>query len=83
MRKFIKVCLPFMVIALVLVVASEVSACPNCREALENQHSPEGAGLRVGYFWSILLMIGVPMSLVSTGYLVVVRAVKKGLLPEL
>ena len=83
MRKFIKACLPLMVVAIVLLIAGEVSACPNCREALENQHSPEGAGLRVGYFWSILLMIGVPMGLVSTGYVAVVRAVKKGLLPEL
>ena len=83
MRKFLKVCLPLLVVVLVLLAAGEVSACPNCREALENQHSPEGAGLRVGYFWSILMMIGAPMSLIGTGWFVVVRAVKKGLLPEL
>jgi hypothetical protein len=74
---------PLFALVLILAYAGDVLACPNCKEAIENQHSPEGAGLRAGYFWSILLMIGTPMGLVSTGFFMVVRAVKRGSLPEL
>jgi hypothetical protein len=79
----IKVLVPILAVVLVLTCADAVLACPNCREAMANQNSPEAVGLRNGYFWSILLMISVPMSLLGTGAFMVVRAVKRGALPEM
>lgn len=82
MRRF-KAFVPFLAILLVLACADMVLACPNCREALANQNSPDAAGVRNGYFWSILLMICMPMSLFGTGFFMVIRAVKRGALPEM
>jgi hypothetical protein len=36
-----------------------------------------------GYNWSVLFMLAVPFSLLGTGALVVHRAVKRGVLPEM
>lgn len=69
-------------LALILPLSSEVSACPNCKEAIAAQ--PKDAGrLKDGYFYSILLMIGMPFALLGTGAFVVARAVKRGALPPL
>ena len=65
---------------LLLAWAGDVSACPNCKEAISSQGN--GESLKTGYFWSILFMIGMPFSLLGTGTLMVARAVKRGALPE-
>lgn len=75
-----KILLP---LALVLALSGDVSACPNCKEAVANQPGADGVGLRNGYFWSILMMIGMPLGMVTTGIFVVARAVKRGSLPEM
>ena len=69
---------------LVLALGSGLpaSACPNCKEALASQ-TGEGAKLKDGYYYSILIMMGMPFALLGTGAFCVVRAVKKGILPEL
>ena len=58
------------------------AACPNCKEAVSAQPS-EVAGMARGYNWSVLLMLAVPFTLLGTGTLMVVRAAKRGTLPEL
>jgi hypothetical protein len=66
-----------------MLYAGVCVACPNCKEAVENQQGTNASGLREGYYWSILFMIGVPFSLLSTGIFFVARAVKRGVLPEM
>lgn len=58
-------------------------ACPNCKEAIANQSPEEAARLKNGYFYSILLMIGMPFSLAGTGIFLVARAARRGQLPEM
>jgi hypothetical protein len=72
----------FLVTVYVLGLGTTVMACPNCKEAVSAQPS-ELAGMAQGYNWSVLFMLAVPFTLVSTGTLMVVRAAKRGALPEL
>ncbi len=65
-----------------IVLASPVSACPNCKEAVSAQPE-EVASMARGYNWSIMLMLVTPVSLLATGAFMVRRAVKLGTLPEL
>ena len=74
--------LPVLVLAVVLLLVGDVSACPNCKEAMAAQ-TGDAARLKDGYFYSILFMMGMPFLLLGTGTLMVVRAVKRGALPEL
>jgi hypothetical protein len=69
-------------LALGLGVAGPASACPNCKEAVSAQPS-EAAGMAEGYNWSVLLMLAVPFTMLGTGSLMVVRAARRGTLPEL
>ncbi len=71
-----------LLLILVLGLTGVATACPNCKEAVSAQPS-EMAGMARGYNWSVLLMLGVPFTLLSTGTLMVVRAAKRGTLPEL
>ena len=57
-------------------------ACPNCKEAVSAQPA-EVANMAQGYNWSIMLMLGVPLSLAGTGAFMVRRAVKRGIFPEI
>ncbi len=66
----------------ILAAPGSASACPNCKEGVANSTSPQAAGMRNGYFYSILFMIGMPITVLSTGVFMVVRAVKSGALPE-
>jgi hypothetical protein len=65
-----------------LSMAGGASACPNCKEAVSAQPA-EVANMAQGYNWSIMLMLGVPLSLAGTGAFMVRRAVKKGMFPEI
>jgi hypothetical protein len=69
-------------IALSLSLSSPVLACPNCKEAVSAQPA-DIARMANGYNWSILLMLGMPVTLLGTGAFMVRRAVKLGILPEL
>ena len=60
----------------------EVLACPNCKEAV-NSSQDEVSSAAMGYNWSIALMLAVPFSMLGTGMLVIRRAVKRGVLPEM
>ncbi len=72
----------FLTALVAIVLASPVAACPNCKEAVSAP--PEDvASMARGYNWSIMLMLGAPVSLLTTGAFMVRRAVKLGTLPEL
>jgi hypothetical protein len=77
-RRFV----PALTLSLLLGLSGTAGACPNCKEAVAAQPS-EVAGMARGYNWSVLLMLAVPFSLLGTGTLMVVRAAKRGALPEL
>lgn len=65
-----------------IVLASPVSACPNCKEAVSA--TPEDvASMASGYNWSVMLMLAAPASLLTTGAFMVRRAVKLGMMPEM
>jgi heme/copper-type cytochrome/quinol oxidase subunit 2 len=54
-----------LVTAVALLLPAVLSACPLCKDALDN--TPGGsAGLGRGFYWSILLMIAVPWTAVGT-----------------
>ncbi len=65
-----------------LAMAGEAAACPNCKEAIAAQPA-DVARMAQGFNWSILLMIGVPFSMMSIGAVAVRRAVRLGILPEM
>jgi hypothetical protein len=70
-------------LALVAAVPSISSACPNCKDAVAAQAPESAKRLTRGYSWSIILMIAMPMALFGTGAFCVVRAARKGMLPDL
>jgi hypothetical protein len=65
-----------------LALAPAASACPSCKEAVSSQPS-DAPRWSEGFAWSIVLMLGVPTTLMTAGGLAVRRAVKLGVLPEM
>jgi heme/copper-type cytochrome/quinol oxidase subunit 2 len=54
------------VLLIVAVVAgAEAFGCPNCKDAV-NTSDPDGLNVARGYFYSILLMLAMPLTLVSS-----------------
>jgi hypothetical protein len=78
MRRFV----PILAILLALGLAGQASACPNCKEAVAAQPA-EDAVMKHGYNYSVLFMMAMPFSILSIGSFMVVRAVKRGALPEM
>lgn len=70
------------VLILVLGLSADVSACPNCKEAVAAQPG-EQVNMQNGFNWSILFMITMPFALFGTGAFMVARGVKQGVLPEM
>ena len=68
---------------LILGTAGVATACPNCKEAVANQEGSDAKRLADGYSYSILFMMAMPFTLLGTGAFLVLRAVKRGSLPEL
>ena len=64
------------VIVLCLWAAGEAVACPNCKDAV-NTSDPEGLNLARGYFYSILLMLAMPATLVGSFSIYVWREVQR------
>jgi hypothetical protein len=61
---------------IVLLVANLASACPTCKDGVD-ANDPQHAGLVRGYFYSILLMMGMPFALISCFSLYMYREVLK------
>ena len=57
-------------LALVLVLAATVNACPMCKVALASHDEAEG-DIIGGFFWSILFMLSMPFAILGTfsGYM--------------
>jgi hypothetical protein len=73
---------PWIAAAALLLPAAQATACPNCKEALAAQ-TGDAARLKDGYYYSILLMIATPFTLLGAGAFLVARAIKRGALPEM
>ena len=54
-------------VALLLALAATADAlgCPNCKDAVDTS-DPDGLNLARGYFYSILLMLAMPFTLVGS-----------------
>ena len=64
---------------LVLIAAALLpavaGACPTCKDATSDAETPGGsADLGRGFFWSILLMLAAPFSVIGGGAFAIVRA---------
>jgi len=73
-QRFLRTLLP---VLLVTVMCHVAEACPTCREGLA-ENDPQGKALAAGFFYSILLMMGMPFAILGTfggmAYLSVRRA---------
>lgn len=71
MRIAARIALLFLLAAFLLPAV--VAACPDCKDA--QSETPGGsANLGKGFYWSILLMMAAPFSVVATVGLLVLRA---------
>jgi hypothetical protein len=63
LRQFV----PLLLIAAVMAVVAgaEALGCPNCKDAV-NTSDPDGLNVARGYFYSILLMLAMPFTLVGS-----------------
>jgi heme/copper-type cytochrome/quinol oxidase subunit 2 len=75
MRRMLRGAAAIAAVALVLCVASEAWACPNCREALAD--SPQARGLASGFYYSILFMMSMPFLILGTLGTVFYRSVRR------
>ena len=53
------------VVVLLALVAADAFGCPNCKDAVDTS-DPDGLNLARGYFYSILLMLAMPFTLVGS-----------------
>jgi len=59
---------PLLILAVVVfcaVAAGDAMGCPNCKDAV-NTSDPDGLNLARGYFYSILIMLAMPCTLISS-----------------
>ena len=54
-----------LVVAVCVGAAAEAFGCPTCKDAV-NTADPEGLNVARGYFYSILLMLAMPFTLVGS-----------------
>jgi heme/copper-type cytochrome/quinol oxidase subunit 2 len=59
-----------------LLTASDALGCPNCKDAV-NTSDPDGLNLARGYFYSILLMLAMPFTLIGSFGCYVWREMRK------
>lgn len=73
---------PLLTAAALFLPAGPAHACPGCKEGMAAQ-SGDAARLKDGYYYSILLMIAMPFTMLGAGAFFVARAIKHGNLPEM
>ena len=70
-------------LAVLIVVAvllpAVAAACPNCTSAASTTEKPGQMGVWRGMYWSILLMVGAPFSMVVAMFVAVRRARRRHL----
>lgn len=79
-RALLAACLSMLLVA---AMSAPVRACPACKEAVASQPPDEANRLKTGYFYSIIMMVSMPLALAGIGVFAVARAVKRGTMPEL
>ncbi|MFM8703514.1 MAG: hypothetical protein ACKOHG_06535 [Planctomycetia bacterium] len=57
--------LPAVAVTICLAAAAEALGCPNCKDAV-NTSDPEGLNVARGYFYSILIMLAMPATLIGS-----------------
>ena len=70
------------VVTLCVLVACEAMACPNCKDAV-NTSDPEGLNVARGYFYSILIMLAMPCTLIGSFGIYVWREMQRQKLTDL
>jgi hypothetical protein len=75
MRRMLRGAVASVAMALLLCMATEAWACPNCREALAD--SPQGRGLAAGFYYSILFMMSMPFLILGGLGTVFYRSVRR------
>ena len=63
MNQFAKFAFKFLVVIVVVCIASDALACPTCKEGLSTPASQAAAR---GYFYSILFMMAMPFVIIGT-----------------
>jgi len=53
------------VLVVAWLLAGDVTACPNCKDAVDTS-DPDGLNLARGYFYSILIMLAMPFTLAGS-----------------
>jgi hypothetical protein len=81
--RILKIVTVLAALCFISLVQTPARACPNCKDAVAAQEPAEAARLKNGYFYSILLMVSMPIVLTGAGAILLIRAVKRGALPEL
>lgn len=61
----LRVAISLMVFAVILLSATDVLACPTCKEGIA-ENDPASAAQAAGYFYSILFMMAMPFLLIGT-----------------
>lgn len=64
------------IVVLTLATVADVSACPTCKEGLD-QADPHGQSIAAGYYYSILFMMSMPFIILTTFGSFAYRSVKK------
>jgi hypothetical protein len=64
------------VVAACLLAAADAWACPNCKDAVDTA-DPDGMNLARGYFYSILIMLAMPLTLVGSFGIYVWREMRR------
>jgi hypothetical protein len=78
MRPFLRVLAVVLLVA--ILVPALVAACPLCKEASSNADKPGQSNVWRGMYWSILLMVGMPFTMVGA-MIVAVRRARRNLPP--
>jgi hypothetical protein len=68
--------LPAVAVVAFLLAAGEALGCPNCKDAV-NTADPEGLNVARGYFYSILIMLAMPLTLVGSFGIYVWREMRR------
>ena len=61
----LRVAMPLLVFAVILLIAADVLACPTCKDGIA-ESDPTSQAQAAGYFYSILFMMAMPFVIIGT-----------------
>lgn len=64
-RRFVSAAVLLLALLMVAIVVGDAAACPTCKDAV-NTSDVDGLNVARGYFYSILLMLAMPFTLVGS-----------------